>query len=313
MIQKQIFLPMKPTQTEQQDLIDLAKTNKSFYEVWKYKIDWTTVLMQELNNILYGRIKRNFTLNIKGLVGRQTGVFKSSFGCQLALTLDPTFNIKERVAFTPNQLLDKIKQYATQRQIFLMDERVHDFKVSAEQRLQNIVESCRERQLCFIMCGVPEQHFTFSDYHLERMGESGDEYLTKTARVLGEDIPTGQKTIYYLVKKITETKRVYRGYIKWNVMPLEDESWRKFWEEYMVMKRAHQEQAVQQSLTGFNFRQEADRVIHDNRFQSCFDEHGRLVKAKVKNLIYELYPDNTAQERQMIQTEVIMPSKTEAE
>ena len=116
--------------TEKHDMIDLAKTNQSFYDVWKQKLDITEYLFSELREIMYGRIPRNFVINIKGNIGRQTGIFKSSMGCQIALDLDPTFNVEERVGFTPNQLLDKIKMYAKTKQIYLLDERVRDFKMS---------------------------------------------------------------------------------------------------------------------------------------------------------------------------------------
>lgn len=307
------FLPLKANDSEQRDLIDLARSNRSFYDVWKYKIDLTTNIFQELYDILYGKIPRNFVINIKGNIGRQTGIFKSSLGVQLALKLDPTFNFAERVAFTPNELISKVQQYAKRKQIFLMDEKVRDFKVSAEQRLANIIDSCREKQLCFILCGVPEQHLTFSDYHFERMGESDDTYLDKKVLINNEEVNTGRKTVYYLVKKITESKKVYRGYLKWNITSLENPEWAKFWGEYMVFKRLHQDKAVQASLTGFSFRREAQKIQEDPKFQNAFDEHGRMIRAKVKSLVYELYPDNTREERELIITQLIHPDKVEQE
>lgn len=310
-MEPQTYLPIALTDTEMQDLHDLARANRSFYEVWKSKRDLTQSFINELMGILHGKIPRNFVINIKGNIGRLTGIFKTSLGSQLALLLDPSFNVKERVAFTPNELLDKIKQYATRKQIFLLDEQVHDFKMSAEQSLANIIEACRERQLCFILCGVAEQHLTFSDYHLERMGESSDDHINATVKVNGEDALTGKKTVYYLVRKITENKRTYRGYIKWNIISLEDERWRKYWEEYMVLKRIHEQNAVEQSLTGFNFKKEAQRVIDSEAFRNCYDASGRLIKAKVANLVYEMYPDRTKEEKRMIQVEIQYPDAEE--
>jgi len=303
------FLPLKANDSEQRDLIDLARSNRSFYDVWKYKIDLTATIFQELYDILYGKVRRNFVINIKGNIGRQTGIFKSSLGIQLALKLDPTFNFAERVAFTPNELISKVQQYAKRKQIFLMDERVRDFKISGEQRLANIIESCRQKQLCFILIGVPEQQMTFSDYHFERMGESDDKYLDKKVIINGEEENTGRKTVYFLVKKITESKKVYRGYLKWNIVSLENPEWQKFWSEYSVYKAIHQDKAVQASLTGFNFRQEAEKLKQDARFQNCYDESGRLIRAKLKSLVYEMFPDNVAQERDMIYTEILFPNK----
>ena len=285
--------------------MELASANPSFYRVIRMKLDITNIIKQELRDILYGKIPRNFVINIKGgLIGRQTGVFKSAFGCQLALELDPTFNVKERVGLTYEMLLQKIRKYAKRKQIFLLDERVRDFKMSAELRLANIIESCRERQLCFILCGVPELHFTFSDYHFERLGESSDDYMNKVVTINGEKILTGQKTVAFLVKKITESKKNYRGYIKHNITSLEDKKWRKFWAEYMLLKREHQQKAVVSELTAFDFKKEAQALMNSKEFNDCFKED-KLIRGVLRNLIYSKYPDNTKEEREMIYWEIL--------
>lgn len=307
---KQEYLPIKLNETERRDLIDLARVNRSFYDVWRYRIDMTDTIFNELLGILHGKIKRNFCIVIKGGIGSQSGVFKSSLGCQLALALDPTFSVKERVSFTPNELIEKVKTYATQRQIFLMDERVRDFKMSAELRLANIIDATRERMLSFILIGIPDSRLTFSTYDFERMGESDDSYLNEKINIFGEEIYTGKKTVFFLAKKVTEFRKAYRGYFKWNITSLKDAKWRAFWEEYMEKKREHQQRAIESSLTGFNFKREAQNVIDDERFQNCYDPHGRMIKAKVKNLVYEMYPDNTAIERKMIETHICYPDKT---
>jgi hypothetical protein len=299
------YLPIQLSETEKMDIIDLAKANTSFYEVWKNKIEISQVILSELRNILYGPIPRNFVVNIKGNIGRQTGVFKTSFGCQLALTLDPTFNVEERMGFTPQQLLAKIKKYATRRQVFVLDERVRDFKLSGEQQLANIIESCRERQLCFVLIGVPEQAMTFSDYHFERLGESGDEYLTNEIDLNGDKVMTGKKTVYYLVRKITESRKLYRGYIRWNITPLTDRKWFTFWTGYMIDKREHQQKAIERTLTGFNFHQEAVHIMKSEDYDKCLDYDAKLIKGKLRNIIYMKYPDNTNSERKMIFDEVI--------
>jgi hypothetical protein len=75
----------------------------------------------------------------------------------------------------------------------------------------------------------------------------------------------------------------------------------------MVLKRTHEQNAVEQSLTGFNFKKEAQRVIESDAFKNCYDQHGRLIKAKVVNLVYEMYPDRTKEEKKMIQVEIVFP------
>jgi hypothetical protein len=44
-----------------------------------------------------------------------------------------------------------------------------------------------------------------------------------------------------------------------------------------------------------------------------YDDHGRMIKAKVKSLVYEMYPDNTREERELIITHLIHPDKVEQE
>lgn len=298
------YLPIQFTETEKMDITDLASANPSFMNVWQNKVNLTDVIIPELRNILHGVIPRSFVINIKGFIGRQTGVFKSSFGSQLALDIDPTFNIKERVALNMDMLLEKIKLYANKKQIFLLDERVRDFKQGAELRLANIIESCREKQLCFILCGVPELTFTFSDYHFERLGESSDEYMNKSFKVNNEEIISGKKTVYYLVKKITENQRYYRGYLKWNITSLENKKWNDYWSEYMILKRQHQTNAINSSLTGFDFKRESEKLIKSESFKECF-MNDKLSHQQVKSTVYSMYPDHTIEERRMIYSEVI--------
>jgi hypothetical protein len=282
-------LPIAFTKSEMQDVKDLASTNTSFMNnVIKKRIDYTAILKDELLNILYGKIPRNFIINIKSCIGSPTGVFKSSLGLQFAIELDPTFNVFERVAFTPNQLNDLIKKHAKRRQIFVLDEQVRDLKMSAETRLANIAESCRERQICIIMVGVAERFMTISHYHLERFGESDDDHLPK-------------KTVYYILKKIVESKRVYRGYIHHDITPLTDVSWRTIWDDYMQLKSDHQDAAIKQEITGFNFEKKAKELASEKEFvEGCFNEDGKLLKGKLRNFIYKKLPDVTNEERRMV-------------
>jgi hypothetical protein len=292
------FLPIYFTESEKQDIRDLAEANPSFYKnVLQLKINLTDQIKDELRNIMYGKIPRNFIINIKNAIGSPIGVFKSTFALQaFCLILDPTFTVKERVAFTANQLNDLIKANATRKQIFVLDERVHDLKQSAELRLANIAESCRERQICLVLVGVAEKFLNISHYHFERFGESNDDYLPN-------------KTVYFVVKKITDTRKIYRGYVKHNVTPLTDEVWRKNWEDYMKLKSEHQEKVIQQQTTGFDFIKQAEGIIikyKDDILSGGFiNSKGTLSNALFRNLIYKDMPDITNDERKMILVELI--------
>ena len=297
------MLPIQLTPTEQDDVIELCRANPTFHQyIYRAKRDYTNEFMRELRDVVYGKIPRNFVLNIKAGIGRQRGVFKSSFGNQLAITLDPQFNVKERVAFTTYDLNEKIKKYAGEKQIFLLDEQVRDLKYASEQRLANIIDACRERQLCFIMIGVQEAITTISDYQLERLGESEDKYLP-------------EKTVAFCLKKKLGTSPQYRGFIKWELTPLTGNKlgsnatltpkiWAKFWEEYMLLKRHHQQKAIDQQLTSFNFKDASIKLRKLKDFEACTNPNGILNKQKLKNLIYIKFPDVTNEERKMIYGEL---------
>ena len=287
------YLKIHWNRSEMQDVRDMAETNASFYRnILQRKTNYTNIIKEELLNILYGKIPRNFIINIKNGIGSPTGVFKSSMGLQLAMELDPTFNINERVAFTPNQLNDLIRNNAGRKQVFVLDERIHDLKVSADMRLANIAESCRERQLCIIMIGVSEKFLNISHYHFERFGESNDSYLPN-------------KTVYYVVKKVSEGRKVYRGYITHNITPLSDPTWQTTWEQYMQLKAAHQEMVIQQKVSAFDFETKARELTDSDEFVAeCVSSEGTPVKGKIKNFIYKHFPDITNEERKMIYVEL---------
>jgi hypothetical protein len=289
------YLKIHWSVTERQDVYELAQTSQSFYQnVMVKKTDLTKTIKDEMSYMLNGRIPRNFILNVRGLIGNHSGVFKSSLGIQLAMELDPTFNVKERLAFTANDLNDKLKQFADRKQIFVLDETLHDLKQSAEMRLANIAESCREKQICLILIGIPERTITFSTYWLERFGESADEFLPK-------------KTVYYLLRKVQEGKKFYRGYIKHNIIQLNNPVWRDIWDEYMIHKSVHQERVIEQQVTAFDFERHAKDLFkkYKNKSNAYMTPKGKIDKPRVKNIILKEFSDITNQERASIQAEFI--------
>lgn len=286
------YLPPKFEDSEIADIRDKLRSSPSFHEyVIRKKENSTEIIMKELFNILNGKIPRNFVISIKGGIGRQSGVFKSALGHQLALSLDPTFTFRERVGFTVNEINDKLKEFGKTKQIFVLDEKVRDLKRGALVRLANIIESCREVQVSFILIGIPDTEFVNPDYCFERLSESDDKSLPK-------------KTIYYSVRKDFESRRFYRGFIKWNIVELEDNEWGEYWKEYMVGKRLHQEKALKQELTGFNFKKHAVDLMRLDAFEECILMNGKINKGKVKSMVYTKFPDITNNERKMIYDEV---------
>jgi len=283
------YLPISLNQTEEDDISDLASSNESFLVVLRDKNDMTPVILSEIHNIFEGKIPRNFIINIRGRIGRRSGVFKSSFGMQLAMAIDPTFNLKERFAFTPNHLNRLVSKYATRKQVFMMDEYIHDTKISVMNRLRNIMESCREMQLCFILCGIPEQFAGYSDYTFERLGESNDSFLPK-------------KSVYFMVKKSSEImfNRSYRGIFKWNITPLSDNKWSSIWKEYSEMKSNHQLNATNQTLSGLDVRE-----LIESMSKSELDFAKGLKRKELLPFLKLKFPDYTKEERDMLGLQVV--------
>lgn len=280
------------TPVEKAHIMEVGSRYPSLFKALKK--DWTQIMNDDLNYRLNGAIPRNWVLNIRGLIGTPTGIFKSSMGMCIARALDPTFTIKERVAFTPAELNKKIKQYADRHQVFFMDEQVHDLKESQMLKLQNIVESNREQQMCFVFCGVPKQYKTFSTFSLERFDETPDELLPK-------------KSVRYMVRN-PETDE-FRGFIQYEIPVLKDPQgnltdWGKFWEEYMVRKTEHQNRVRFESITSFDYEHYAKEFMEENDFAQFLKVTSkgdtRLDMTLIGMSIRKKYADFTQQEKQDI-------------
>jgi len=277
------------TPVEKAHIVEVIQRHPSLIKALKN--DWTQIMKDDLNYRLNGQIPRNWVVNIRGLIGTPTGIFKSALGMCWARMLDPTFNIAERVAFTPAELNKKVKQYSDRKQVFFMDEQVHDLKESQMLKLQNIVESCREQQMCFIFCGVPKQYKTFCTYLLERFDETEDDYLP-------------QKRVRYMVRN-PETDE-FRGFIKYDIPVLNDEQgkltdWGVFWEEYMVKKTEHQNRVKFESITSFDYEHYAkdflDEYGHEHLLKVTSKGDTRIDMTLLGMAVRKKYADFTNQEK----------------
>lgn len=314
----------------------MLQQNNSFYKV--FQEDWTQEVLEDLKNRLYGKIPRNFLVNIGGLIGTPTGIFKSTIGIQLAMKLDPRFNLHQRVGFSINQLLDKVKENSEYyfcnkclfdfkqsytgtyeehsvekeescnnctnmadklilltKMIFFLDEQTKTLKQSGIIRLQNLVDTCRQRQICFITCGVSQYGMHFTTYQLKRVQESSDEYLPL-------------KRVRYAV--YDDERDIYYGYFQWDVIPLNDPEWYKVFIEYSKIKTNFQRVAISQQTQALNFEEYAEEILTSDDFQKCFKylKNGSksLQTALVRNVIYQRYPDLTNDERENILSQIKM-------
>lgn len=287
-------LKWEHTPAERDDLIDLAMNYPSVKQA--IKNDLTMEFLHDLMYRLYGKIPRNWVVNIQGLVGTPTGIFKTALGLNIARATDPSFNINtiaQRVAFTPHQLIRLVGEYGTRKQVFVVDEHIHDLKFSAEYQLQNIVEQCREQQLCFVFCGVPKDTYTFSTYVLERCDESSDSYLPK-------------KRVRYLLRKPDSDR--FRGVVIWDIPPLQiDKEWTALWEKYMELKREHQEKVKKGQISGYDFKSASKYFIDNIDSYMTYTASGmqKVNRGLLEMDIYSRYPDLTNQERRFIYTSII--------
>ena len=276
------------TPAEKADIEDLLRRNHTLIRALQR--NWTKILKEDLNYRLNGQIPRNFVVNVRGGIGTPSGVFKSALGLNMARQLDPTFNVEQRVGFTPAELNRKIKEFGKKKQIFFLDEQIHDLKESQMLQLRNIVDSCREKQMCFIMCGIPVTQKTFSSYLLERFDESDDKYLP-------------DKRVRYLIKN-AETDE-YRGHFIADIPNLNDKTgkptdWGNFWATYMLLKSHHQEKVMQANITSFDFEFHANELL-ESGYEQFLTVNAKGAKRLDKGLlameVRKLYADFTKTEK----------------
>lgn len=300
------YLPIEPFELEILDWESMGIIHESFrVNIIEKPKNVTDIIYDEiLNNILNAKIPRSFVIVINGKIGRKTGILKTALGIQYALKMAEESNIEidlnKHLAFTPDELCEKIEKYGSgidkRRIIWILDERIRDKKRGAYMRLANVIESCREKQFCFILIGVPESEFTIQDYSFERLGESSDFFLPN-------------KTVYFAVDKKVETAKNYIGYIKYNLIPLTDKKWGYFWnKEYMPLKQQHEENVIGQRVSMVNIDDRAISVIKSNEFKEflniSIDEGRTLTKSQIRLFVYKKYPDLTVDERDMIVTQI---------
>lgn len=314
------------TQAEKEQISKLFNDNYTFMNV--FKKDFTNNVMNDLHYRMHGRIPRNFLINISGLIGTPTGIFKSTLGVQIALSLDKTFNLKTRVAFTINDLIEKIQdntelkltkiEYESFKKsykgsyevyqkygddydydvlltklIFFLDEQTRTLKTGSIIRLQNLVDTCRQRQICFITCGVDSYDFNFSTYDLLRVQETHDQYLPK-------------KIVHYAV--YDRARDIYYGYFKWNIWELTQQFWNNIFSEYSQLKTDFQRRVLSQQISTMDYDNYADEIMGLEEFSKCFsfnkDGSERFLSSLCKALIIKTYPDFTNQERDTILSEI---------
>lgn len=326
------------TPAEVEQLKMMLKSIPTFRNV--FMKDWTDNVITDLKYRLNGKIPRNFVVNISGGVGTPTGIFKSSMGLQIALHIDPTFSLQQRVGFSVNQLLEKLQTYSEyklcnqcfikfsktwlgefeyytrkdrkdiecdncpsmaetdvllRKMVFFLDEQTKTLKQSGLIRLSNIIDTARQRQICFITCGVDQYGTNFTTFNLKRVQETHDNYLP-------------EKKVRYAV--YDDNRDIYYGYFDWEITPLSNPKWRAFWKDYSKMKTDFQRVAIAQQIQTVNFEEMAEKVMNNQDFVKCFfmQKNGQNVlrTSLAKTMIIKMYPDITNEEREHVLSEIKM-------
>lgn len=297
------------TDIEKEDIRYLWSHNKSAKSCYKKSKDWTAKVDKELRTRLNGQIPRNWVVNIRGLIGTPSGIFKSALGLNLARNHDHLFKLSERLAFSPEELNIKIQEHAWDchegedkpyPKIFFLDEQLGELKVSQMMMLQNTIESCREIQMCVIACGIPKRFVTFSTFLLERFDETDDSYLP-------------DKTVRYLVRSNPEIDN-FAGFYVAEIPNLTKDNilteWGVFWEEYMTLKREHQKRVVtENSVGGFNANHYAVQFLKKHSLDTLTKEKKdgsmRVNKGRVGMLVRKEMAQFTIQEKKDVETIII--------
>lgn len=329
-------MKVQRSKAETIQLQNLLQTSPTFYRV--FQDNWTSEVIKDLKYRLYGKIPRNFLVNISGLCGTPTGIFKSTLGLQFCMLLDPMFNLTQRVAFSINNLLDKVRdnsefyfcnkcylefksnykgtyeEHSVKNEedkcsvcgdlladklilltklIFFLDEQTKSLKQGGIIRLQNLADTCRQRQISFVTAGVEQYGMHFTTYNLKRIQESSDDYLPL-------------KRVRYAV--YDDERDIYYGYFQWDITPLTDPNWKRIFDEYSKMKTDFQRVAIAQQTQAMNFEDYAQEIIDSPDFSKTFKllKDGRKVMqtALVRSLIYQKYSDFTNQDRDNVLSQI---------
>jgi len=259
--------------------------------------DKTSVLLDNLKNRFNGVYPRNFVLNIRGLVGSPSGVFKSALGLYIARLIDPSFNVSERLAMSPSDLNDKIRKFADKKQVFFLDEQPHDLKFSERLKLFNTIESCRENQICFITCGIPKEWGSFSNFTLERFCQTPDELQLNDPPVV---------RVKYLLSD--PSNDLFYGFVNFGIPPLKVggvlTDWGVFWREYSELKQDWQDRVK----GGLSTAKDYDSRLEEFFKVYSMDDYVKVSKSgglgvnkgKLKLDIKRFFPDDTNDDREIL-------------
>lgn len=273
------------TQIEKDAIIDLIREHPSFKNVFDVKRNYTLFLIEDMNKRVYGKIPRNVVITIGG----KQGTGKTTLGMLVAIAMYPNFDVKKHLAFTNEELLDKIVENAERKAFFIRDENPYSLRHRSQLELDSVMETNREFQLSFIIIGVGETQPDSVHFSLESVDMDESNMVTRFA-----------------IKD--EKTRMYRGAF---LIALPKEKTHKFWKQWKIyseMKTEFQKKVRERNIEGFNPTEIAMEFVKTDEFKSCFQMtkagHIKVNKSKLKVEIFKKYPNFTNDERAMIQTEV---------
>ena len=270
---------------EADNLRDMVIDYPSFKNVFKTTKNYTIEIIQNIKKRLSGKIKQNFILNISGLSG--TG--KTTAGILIGIDVFPNFDVNKHLAFSNEELLDKAEQYSERGAVFVRDEISRTLRFRSQIEVEQLIETNREQQLCFILIGVPEDIVSSTHYALESVDWDENSEVNRFAL------------------KHTKTHK-YRGAF---LIALPKNKQHKFyteWNKYMKRKVSFQQKVRNRMVERFDPTEKAREFTQTENYKICFKLNTKgniqLNKGKLQVELFKKYSSLTNEERRMISTEI---------
>lgn len=273
------------TRMEKDVLIDLVRDYPSFKNVFNVKRNYTEPLTEEIDKRINGVIPKNIVLAVRGL----QGTAKTTCSMLIAVASFPNFDVRKHLAFTNEELLQKIIDYSERKAFFIRDENPYSLRHRSQLELDAVMETNREFQLSFIIVGVGDLIPDSTHFVLESVDMDEINMVSRFA--------------------VKDNKlRTYRGAF---LIALPKDKKHKFWKQWKIyseMKTEFQKKVRERNIEGFNPTEIAMEFVKTGEFKDCFTQTKsgdiKLNKSKLKVELFKKHNNFTNDERAMIQTEV---------
>ena len=172
-------------------ILNETQDNMVKVQVGEHSIYLDGYLKSNLDNVKHDVRRNNYDSFI--LVAGREGFGKTTMACQIAMYLDPTFNLS-RVCFTPEQFLEAV-QNADKFQAVVFDETMwglgsRSVMTKINKVLIKIISEMRSKNLFVLMC-IP--NFFMMDWYIAQHRSTALLYIYKRSFFGSYDYPTKKK------------------------------------------------------------------------------------------------------------------------